>query len=465
MAPQAQSVEIPKRFPLVTSIENRDDDTLKDAKLVNAYAEKMADGSYQVYKRAGLSAIITDKTGNGYGTYNWLNNIYAIFGTTLYKDGTSLGTVDGTGGVYCFVTTRGATPRLVMGNGVKAYTYEAAAGLLQITDVDFPTAFVKGWAYLDATLYVMDSSGNIWGSDLNNPTSWTALNKIVAQVESDAGVALAKQLVYVIAFKQWSTEVFYDAANSTGSPLGTVQGAKINYGCASADSIQEIDGILLWVSTNRTGTVQVLAMDGLKALPISTKPIERLLEKSVNFSTETVFSWQLNDDGHRFYVLTFKTADLTIVYDITEKMWYEWDTAGVYFPIVSSTYDATLNHIVQGETDGNLYYMGREYTTDTNVTITVDIVTPNFDGGVRQRKVLNFLEIIGDQVKGSLLKIRKSDDDYQTWSNFRTVDLSKKRPFLTNCGTFYRRVYNFRHESNTRMRLQAAEMQIDLGVL
>jgi len=58
-----------------------------------------------------------------------------------------------------------------------------------------------------------------------------------------------------------------------------------------------------------------------------------------------------------------------------------------------------------------------------------------------------------------------SDDDYQTWSNFREVDLSKNRPMLTNCGTFRRRAYHFRHQSNTPLRIQAVELMIDLGTL
>jgi len=111
--------------------------------------------------------------------------------------------------------------------------------------------------------------------------------------------------------------------------------------------------------------------------------------------------------------------------------------------------------------------MDQAYTTDNGAMITCDIYTPSFDGGVRRKKTLTKLEIIADQVAGSMLQIRNNDDDYnaKAWTNFRTVDLSSKNPYLLNCGTFYKRALNLRHQSHTKMRLQAAEMQVDLGTL
>lgn len=461
---QAQTVALPKRLPLALSPENRDDSTSKDAKIVNAYMEKSATEDYHVYKRPGTSTYQT-KTGNGLGVFNWQGNLYNVTGTTLYKSGTSLGTVDATGGVYRFDSTLGGTPRLVLGNGVEAYTYDNTT-LALISDTDFPTTFVKGWAYLDATTYVMDAAANIQGDDLNDPTSWTAGNVLTAQIEPDAGVALAKQLVYVIALKQWSTEVFYDANNPSGTPLGRVQGAKVNYGCVSAETVQDIDGMLLWISTTRAGSVQAVMMNNLKADVISTKPIERLLESAI--WSANIYSWVLKLNGHSLYGVTNVAGNFTLVYDLRERLWYQWtDTSGNYWPIVSACSLLPSQHIVQHLSNGKLYLVSQDYFNDDNSLFSVDLVTPNFDGGVRRRKQMNFLEIIGDQTPGSVLQVRKNDDDYSAtgWSNFRSVDLSKRRPYLTNCGSFVKRAHHFHHRCNTALRMQAVEMQLDLGTL
>jgi hypothetical protein len=149
-------------------------------------------------------------------------------------------------------------------------------------------------------------------------------------------------------------------------------------------------------------------------------------------------------------------------------MWSQWtDVNGDYYPMVSSTFHPGTGRILQHESNGKLYQMDAEYFTDNGDTITVDLYTPNFDGGVRRRKQLNMMEFIGDQTTGSYFSVRVNDSDYDParWTVFRDVDMSVKKPVLVNCGTFMRRAVHIRHACNTRMRLQAVELQIDLGTL
>jgi hypothetical protein len=475
---QAPSVVVPTRIPLVTEPANRDESTAKDARLVNAYAEKNTKTEeYQIFKRPGLEQNSWDThVAAGNGVYNWNGNIYAIFGTTLYKDDVSIGTVDGTGGVYQFNATLGSTPRLQLGNGVKAYNWDDST-LEQMEGGNFPgntytDGLVKGWAYLDGTTYVLDTDGYIHGSDvvagLNRPDLWNHLvNLLGAQIEPDKGVAIAKQLVYVIVLKEWSTEVFYDAQNTTGSPLGPVQGAKVNYGCVSADTVQELDGSLFWVGTNRASGAQVIQLTKLTAEIISSKPIERILSDA---SFTSVAGFAFKHEGHRFYGFTLKGAsdNITLVYDLAERLWSQWtDVDGNYLKWSSTTYLEGTGRIIQHESNGKLYTIDSSNTEDDGEVITVDIYTPNWDGGTRRRKHQNMLEFVGDQTEGSVLQVRFNDYDYDStkWTNYRTVNMGLVKPILTNNGTFVRRATHIRHQSNTRMRLQAIENQVDLGVL
>lgn len=469
---QRQRDLVPKRLPLVVELGNRDDTTNKDAKLVNCYIESKGQGQgaeFWLYKRPGLLDSATGQAAaTGRGCYNWNGNVYSIFGSTFYKDGVNKGTVDTTNGVYRFDSTLGATPKLQLGNGVKAYNYDDGGGLVQIVDVDFPAAFVKGWAYLDGTTYVMDASASIQGDEINDPVNWDPLNQLAAEIEPDPGVALAKQLVNVIALKGWTTEVFYDAGNATGSPLGRVSGAKANYGCISSDSVQDCDGALVWLAQARNASPSVVMMDGLKVTTISDRFVERLLE-GANFSS--VFSFYVKVDGHQFYVLTLKNENLTLVCDLAEvlgqaRRWHLWtDENGNYFPIVSATFDSSMRRVLQHESNGKLYYLSPTYTNDNSLVIQADIYTPNFDGGVDRRKTMNMMRVAGDRTAGSVLRVRTSDDDYTTWSNFRDFDMSVDRPTLIEWGTFYRRAHHFQHKSNTALRIQAVDMQLDLGTL
>jgi len=474
--PQAETVALPKRLPLIIEPENRDESSLKDARLLNAYVEKSpATDEYWIYKRPGLEQTGATKSGAGLGVYNWNGDIYAIFGTTLYKNGANIGTISATGGVYHFSSSLGTTPRLQLSNGVTAYNWDDST-LVQIAEDNFPgntyaTAGVKGVVYLDGSTFVLDAASYIHGSDtpagLNRPDLWTdVLNLLGAQIEPDRGVFLAKQLVYVLALKEWSTEVFYNAQNAVGAlTLSPVQGAKINYGCVSADSVQEIDGHLMWLSTNRSSSVQVVLVQALKATVVSTKAIDRLLGEA-DFTS--VASFVVKYEGHLFYGVTLKNNNITLVYDLVDKKWAQWtDENGDYFPIVSSTFSGTHNRILQHESNGKLYDFDQSHFSDDGEVITVDIYTPNFDGGTRRRKQLNTMEFIGDQTAGSYLQVRTNDSDYDPnrWTNFRTVDMSVLRPRLANCGTFSRRAFHLRHTANTRLRIQAVELQMDIGTL
>lgn len=468
----AQSLDIPKRLPLVIDPQNRDDSTQKDARLVNCYLERRtANGEQEVwvYGRPGMLEASRPPGANaaGAGLFNWTGDIYSVFGATLYKNGTSVGTVNSSGGVYKFDSCLGATPRLQLGNGLAAYNYSSGTGLLQITDPDFPATFYKGWAYLNGTTYVMKPSATIQGSDINAPDVWDGLNFILAQITPDAGRGLAKQLVYVVAFKQTSTEIFYDAGNAAGSPLGSVQGAFVPFGCLNIDSVQDIDGSLVWAGSTRQASPQVWLMENLKASRVSTAPVEKLIERA-DFSAGNVFSWSLKIDGHKFYVLTLKTENLTLAYDINEQFWAQWtDSSGNYVPIVASCTDSSLRHILQHETNGRLYYCGAEYYTDAGAAIVHDIYPPAFDGGTLNIKTLPVMTFVADVVQGSALKVRSNDLDYTqgAWSNFRTVDLSQIRPQLTENGSFRRRAWHFRHDLPTWFRIKAVELRMDIGSL
>lgn len=451
----------PKRLPLVQIPSNRDTSTRKDARLVNCYGEKRGENEYHVYRRPGLSAAVSLAVGAGMGVRNWNGDIYAVVGGTFYKNGVNTGAVDATGGVYRFNQGLGATPQLYLSNGKEGYTYDSGVGLVNITDAQYPAVTVKGSAYLDGTLYVMTPQAEIYGSDINVFQSWDALNKIIAQSNPDAGIAVAKQLSYVVAMKEWTTEFFYDAANATGSPLSPVTGAQIPFGCASADSIQDIEGTLVWLATNRSASPQVMRMENLKPSIISSPAEEKLIQSA---DLTAIESWWMRQGGHTFYFITFKNDNLTMVYDLNEGLWFQaTDASGNYFPGVSSTYAGTTTHYVQHATNGKIYSVSNTFNNDDGQLITADIITPNFDGGTNITKTLYRMEIEGDQVPGSILQVRVSDDDYQTWSNWRQINMGNQRKYLDDCGSFSNRAMHFRHRMNTAFRVSGVDLTLGLG--
>jgi hypothetical protein len=200
---------------------------------------------------------------------------------------------------------------------IDAWVYDGSSAT-KVTDGDYPITTVPGVVCLNGAIYVMGSNGQINGSDIYDGLSWDALNFITANAEGDEGIALARQLNYIIAFKSYSTEVFYDAGNPTGSPLAKVQNALLEIGCASASSIAYSDNTIYFMANSKQNGRSVMRMNGYTPEQVSTPFVDKILNDD---DLDTVYSFMIKSEGHLFYVLTLKTSGITLAYDAVENSW------------------------------------------------------------------------------------------------------------------------------------------------
>lgn len=469
---------IPKRWPLVTTNQHRSAETaelLKDARLANCYAElDPSTGDYQIEKRPGIgdSVAIGAPGDGGKGIFGWStvaggSNLYTIFSNKVYRGVVAFAGTVNTQASYRFeLVGIGAGQLLSFGNGFDAY-YTNGVAVTHIVDADFPTDFCRGMAYLDGTLYVMRIDGGIQGSAIDDPATWDPLNLIFARSSPGDGMALIRHLSYIVALKTDSAEAFYDAGNATGSPLARVDGAFIPFGCRSADSIGEVDGMHFWLSfSKQSRNLQVAKLENLQLTIVSTPPIERVLTAFMVVNS-TIQGYCIKIVGHRFYILEEASAPFALVLDIDQKIWYQWYSGsgwpfvGAGVGVVTTNFFQWYQHI----STGKVYQVDSDFVfpTDDGVLIPVDIYTPNVDFGIRRKKQLNAMLINADQVTGSELLVRSSEDDYKNWTNFRRIDLGLKQPILSGLASFFRRAYHFRHYGNTPFRIQSVDLQMDLG--
>ncbi len=472
--------ELPKRWPLVTNPGNRYNAPTQDGRLVNCYAEKDSQfNEYDVYRRPGLrpSPSLETFTDNGKGISNWspsfgtqyLMQVRENSGTAaLYKNTTSIGTVQNA--VYdAFEPVNSSPATLFFKAGGYGYTTDGTS-VTAISDgvwTGFAANVLPGAASLNGRLYVLVAPNLVYGAkNRNDGTQWDALNLILANDNPDWGTYISRYLQYILVFKAFTTEVFQDEGNPTGSPLGKVPGVSIPYGCQHPETVVWINDDLLWVGvskskTSNTNLRQVVHMSGLVPQVISTPKVDRLL------STYTpVRAFNLLLGGHKFYCIEMYTGleYFHIVYDLTEGLWSEW-----HFPTqIRGASGGPYGLILQAVTGKPLQIISgadKDVIDEVALPISMDIYTPNMDFGVDYVKTLWNLYFTGDQTKGTRLKIRRSDDDYQTWSNFRTVDLGLKKPQLSNEGSFYRRAYHLRFDQAGPIRLRSIGLSLDLGVM
>ena len=387
---------------------------------------------------------------------------------------TATGTVQTTGGVVTNITITDpgsgyvTAPTVTItdsGSGVNA----TASSLLSY----FPTTgLVAGVAFLDAYVFVGTPDGRVYSCNVGDPTIWNPLDYITAESESDQSVAICKHLNYVMNFGQWSLEFFYDNANPIDSPLAAATSYKVEIGCANGDSVVPFEQTVAWIGTSLSNGKGIFLLDGTAPTRISTAYIDRILGNS-DMSKVTAYSFKMN--GHMFYVCSLHDLNITLVYDFNEKMWNQWtmyavgtDTSGVtgiyaeqyfrpsYFTKVNNDY------YLLDDDNGTMYTMSDLYYTDAGAPIYYRAVSDIVDNGTTKRKFYQRLEIVGDKV-GAIMKVRHTGNDYKTWSNYRSVDLSKPRAQIYLGGADRRRAWEFLCTDAVPLRLDSAEIDFKIG--
>ena len=436
--PQAPTVAIPTRVPLGWDIETRDATLDKDALLINCYVDTNKDtGERSIYRRPGFSLWLYEpawffgnphERGQGIyqGQFGFVYITVAFFTYVNTAPTTPLSIIHWSSAYPVYhEQVMGGKPGVIIGDEPDTFFIDATntvTGPLHTIDSDFPSFISPGYAYLDGSLYVSNttytssaSGAVIWGSNLNSvdtPTSWDPLNFITAtQMSPEGGEYLTKQLGYVVLLKTGSVEFFYDAGNATGSPLAAAENLYFAIGCANPLTVQKIGETIIWVTTTRDVSYKVVLMENTRPNIISTPAIERILN-SVLINDPgsappepTILSWHLVTGGHTFYGLTLKDINLTLVFDLTEKLWYQWtDQDGNYLPVMSVTGGAGVPFLMQVE-GGGVYVWDYQYNADyiqeakygqtpfKGHSIPITMRSPRWDAGTGRKKNLNALSL------------------------------------------------------------------------
>ena len=358
-------------------------------------------------------------------------------------------------------------------SGTITFTDLGSNGVLTPALNSFPSGpFVSGAVFLDNYVFIGTTNNRIYNSGLGDPTTWGALDYLSFEQTADTLVGIAKHLNYLVAFGKVSTQFFYDVGNASGSPLGLAASYTSEIGCASGDSIVATSNTVLWVGTSKTYGRSVYIMDGVSAVRISNANIDRHLEAD-GLSNVSAYCYTVS--GHTLYILTLHNTNQTLVYDLTEKMWYTWTqysmqsndqpNPGTYQEsYFRPTYYAEVNNVpyVLDDDTGTLYYFDVNTYQDNGQPIYCRTVTDIMDNGSTKRKFYGRLEIVGDKVAATM-QIRHTGDDYNTWSSYRTVDLNASRSQIYLSGADRRRAWEFLVTGNVPLRLDAAEVDFRIG--
>ncbi len=378
---------------------------------------------------------------------------------------------------FCLFLKSTGVRYLMINNGTELWYHEIGTSTMtKITDPDYPSLTQTSMVFLDGYLFVIKKdTGDIYNSDLDDPTSWTPGNYATAEINPDFSIVLAKVKNYLVCFGTDGIEFFYDAANPSGSPLGRNESYYQQISLFS--SVLNVGDTLYFAGKEKNSSVKVYKLQNNSLQIVSTPWVERFLGKSQEgFGADyTIPSFrhlvQIFTGGHNFIFIN--TADtFGLVYDIEEGFWYLWSFG-------NTSLKNTLCGAVRGGSgfsdrdcwlfladQSNISILQDSVYKDFGVNFTASYITQDYTGDTFNWKMCHRFGLHCDYPTLSAVsnaQISWSDDDGQTWSTPRNLCVTTNNPYITQLGRFRTRNWKIEYTDNYPFRMWGASMDINVG--
>jgi len=476
----------------------------------NAIFNQYADGRYFATQRPSVnifedaSATVADAKGRGVYYWDKVSALYFVNDDTVYKGNYSapLGVAlsSGTDKIYFFEVGDNLVIIDPENNEGWYITSGASTTLVSITSTGFPPnqtpalTLCKGGASLNGKLFVMATNGEIWESDLEDPTTWGLLNFISAEISPDNGVFLTKHNEHIAAFGTRSLEFFYDAANPTGSSLSPRTDISHDIGTVNFDTIWQDGESIYFVNLNPAGDLNINLLNNFQLQKISTSDVDTFITSSVITDSLELVADGFSTAGRSFYILTTNYVSGTIqplsslVLDTSNGVWGFWELMQTGIddcPVVGWTQSTSTragNGILsngdiitiaddknpQDLTEAQIYveagYVDANYISDTGQSgdnIEMVLIPGPVDYGNRNYKYADNLKLVAiPEASTQEMTVQWSDEGNDNYNTGRTLDLSNHNNKLTRLGRFRQRNHKLTFSGDEQIEVEAIEVDV-----
>lgn len=261
-----------------------------------------------------------------------------------------------------------------------------------------------------------------------------------------------------------TSEVWYNSGGANFA-FSRLPGIGPQWGCSAKHSISRVGADLMWLARNEQGENIVVKTNQYAIQRVSTHAIENAISNYPQISDAIADCYE--ELGHVMYVLTFPTADVTWVLDVTAYEqtggrygWWQrlsWNsTSGTYHRHVGNCYVNFANVRMWGDyQSGQIHQQSRQVYTDAGNPLRCQRRTPHLWSRENRKRIfqaslqIEFTPGVGLQVgQGSnpLVMLRWSDDGGQTWGNEEDIPIgmagdTKNRAIKYQIGEARDRVY------------------------
>lgn len=480
-APSVSTYQKSRVIPLMESLDNRTTSTSKDKDYLNCVFEIVQNIESRgidvwVAKRPGITQYGSSLSAPVRGLYYWesadklfvandndIRVITASTGVTVTNLSNVFSTTSGTVGFTEFLY-EDTSVKIVATDGTTMITIDSANTVVTVADADMPVHLPYP-VFLDGYIFVLKAgSGDIYNSNLNNPTAWTAGDFITAEIDPDYARVITKINNYIVVLGQNSIEFFYDAGIATGSPLQR-NDSPVKFNGYIGGFAQE-GNIVYFVGNTNKGSPTVYELKEFTLTDIGSPSVKKRLQNAA-LVTGTTRGVVVSAQGRSMYVMTI-TGDVTYVYDPMVKQWTRWgyrttESMDILHAVIIRTSDSWVT--VLGRSGENMIdSMDPENVQDNSSPFTVRIVTDNIHFDTWNQKFMSRLIVHCDKPNGSAtLSVSYSDDDYQTYSTARSLELYQDLPSLTGLGRFRRRAFKLEYAGTRAIRFKQLEVNYNIG--
>lgn len=461
-------------IPLITQPYESVDDVQVDrfnATIIDAIPIQVGDKIHLV-KRPGLTARIdlgTDAPVDGLYWYEQQKIVLAVSEGRVWKITDSSGAkteLTGSTALRDNAPVRFASDAttVVMANG-GPMVHTDLSTLTTMADADAPTE-VSHVAELDGYILANDvGSGTIMFSDLNSLTSWQALSFFTAESRPDPVLAMAEAFREIIAIGSESVEFF---VNDGQTPFSRIPGSAQPFGISAPYSLALAGNTWMWLDHNR----RFASMQGRQVVNLST-PYDRVIQRYL--SVDDAIGYSVSIDGMTLYVLTFPTAQETLVFNYTSQQWHRWgywvSSSGVHqrFRGYSYCYARMWNlHLIGDHSNGIIYAASRNVFQDNGSHIRSLLRTGHISHGLHVDKLSDCIRLHCKRGHGTAtvenpqIMLRRRVNNRQQWGNERWKSLGQvgqHSPFIDwkRNGVYKTQQLEFTHSDNTDLVIMGAQ--------
>lgn len=370
---------------------------------------------YQLLSRPPLLSYFTWGSGPVHGVFQRPGvlggSLFAVIGSTLYKDGTSLGVINGTGPV----SWAARNAELVATRGQTAYSYTVADGLDPIAFPDGANVravdFAAGWF-----IYVRSGSDRWYFSALNDGRTIDPLDYATAESEPDElyDVKIVGDTMYLAGS---NTIEPWMLTGDSNLPYMRQSQRAIAKGVQATGCMEEMDNTVYFISGDgKVGRI------GVVAEWVSDNSLEEKIRTSTSGNT-----FQFSYEGHLVLCVRIDSGTFGLDLSLPGSPWIELSTYGRDNWAPKCAVNVGSEPLFGDDTSNIIWRFGDFGTTDCGASAMPRIFSAGAPLNAQPQAVFNVLvdgnsgatEATSGEAADPLIEMRFSNTYGRTFSEWR----------------------------------------------